>query len=120
MDRKRGACSYATFDGEGAAVLTNNLMRCGEPESGSFTDAIGMFGAEKRIENVFEMIGRDSASFVLDFQLHPRRVVSLRHETRMDLNNAVATGHCIQSIQQQIQQHLFDLLTIEQEQRELR
>lgn len=101
-------------------MLTNNLMRRGEPESGSFTSTIGMFGAEKRIENVLEMIGRDSASFVLDVQLHPRWVTPFRQETRMNPNNAVAIGHCIQSIQQQIQQHLFNLLAIEQEQRELR
>lgn len=81
-------------------MLSNNLMRGCEPEPCSFTGTIGMFGAEKRIENVLEVIGRDTASFVLDLQLHPGRPACLRQEARMDSNEAVAVGHRIQSIQQ--------------------
>ena len=101
-------------------MLSNNLMRGGEPEAGSFTGTVGMFGAEKWIENVLEMIGRDTTSFILDLQLYPWGAAGLGQESRMNPNDAVAIGHCIQSIQEQIQQHLFDLLAIEQEQRKLR
>jgi hypothetical protein len=53
-------------------MLPDNLMRGSQPESGSFTGTIGMFSAEKGIENMFKVIGRDTASFVLDLQLNPR------------------------------------------------
>lgn len=64
---------------------------------------------------MFQVIGRDTASFVLDLQLHPRWVAGLRQKMRMDLNDPVAVRHRIQGIQQQIQQDLLDLLSIKRE-----
>ena len=80
-------------------MLPDNLMRGCEPEPCSFTGTIGMFGAEKWIENVLEVIGGDPASFIFNLQLHPRRPADLRQESRMDSNEPVAVGHRIQRIQ---------------------
>ena len=101
-------------------MLSNDLMRSCQPEPCSVTGTIGMFGAEKGVENVLQVVGRDTASFVLDLQLHPWRPACLREEARMDSYEAVAIGHRIQRIQQQIQQDLLELLTIKREERELR
>jgi len=101
-------------------MFPDNLMRGRQPESGSVAGAIGMFGAEKGIKNMFEVVGCDTASFVLDLQLHTGRPARLRQEARLNPNDSIAVRHRIQSIQQQIQQDLFDLLTIKRKRRELR
>lgn len=93
-----------------------------QAESGAF----GAFGGEEGFEDAGEDIGRDAASVVLEREEDVRAGRKLRERRRRErekasLDEDVATGrHGVTGIGSEVQKDLFDLVGVEEEEREVR
>jgi len=71
-----------------------------------------VLGGEERIEDVFEVTVRDALACIFRHNLNP--VLSARFDEfpGPDAQRAALFVHCIQRVEKEVQEDLFDLLTV--------
>jgi hypothetical protein len=93
-------------------MFLDDLMSDGQTQPCSRVLSAGMLGRKERIEDVFEVGGRNTLSRILDFDLDPDMASRPCEPVRLDPEEATSLPDGIHRVQQQIQQDLFDLLSV--------
>ena len=108
-----GSFANPALDLDMAAVLTYDFMDHGQSQPCSLVFAVLMLGGEERIEDVLQMVGQNPSARVGDFHLQPCLLGPFPEVIRANGSRPGAVSDGLHGVEKQIEQHLFDLLTIE-------
>ena len=108
-----GSFANPALDLDMAAVLTYDFMDHGQSQPCSLVFAVLMLGGEERIEDVLQMLGQNPSARVGDFDLQPCLLRPFPEVIRANGNRPGGVSDRLHGVEKQIEQHLFDLLTIE-------
>ena len=101
-------------------MFLNNLMDNRQAESCSFVFSALVFGREKWVENVFKIGLLNSLTGILNFDVGPDFSSRLHHCAGLNTQPPARSCHRVYGIEEEIEQDLFNLLSIQHDTRQVR